>query len=96
MKKFKSIYSYFFPKVDEIDQISSQLLKGLLFDKSTEESILIFNSLKAKFENELQKREFESNSQIMLINRYFKKRLPVNHIDVKDPIFERPLKETIN
>ncbi len=81
---------------ERINEKSSNLLKSIMFDTTTEEQILIFEDLKDKFAGKLHQHNRWVKNESYLIDGYLKEENSVKNIQVHNPIFEEPLKTVVN
>ena len=86
---FKSLFDEQ-PKKDVVNGCLNLIFKN----NNTEESLYIFKNIQKQFNNELMDRYNQNKKENNVIDSYFNPRKHVNHIDVKDPIFEQPIKNT--
>lgn len=96
MKKIiKNIFDYVVDNQKKDLSENIKLIKHLLIhEMTTEESIIIIESVKKEFTLLLQERNFDAKNEGRIIDSYFKKSKLIESSNLaKDPIFEKPLSQ---
>ncbi len=92
----KKLLKLLFSKLEDTKKTDSiKLCLDIIFNENnTEQSIYIMKKVRLGFNDELHKRFENNKKENNLIDGYFNPQKRINQIDVKDPAFLSPIKET--
>ena len=83
------------PSQEPNDFRVNQMLNSVFSDKSTIDSLCIYENFKFKFEKEIKKREDLANAELDAIDKYRTTRAQRLKNIIQDPILDMPVNEPI-